>query len=125
MDLTQSVNGVTLTKSFKVREDEDSPKSDSKTIHLKVTFTGTLQGVFWKALVPVVIAVQGKVRKHWSRYTDGQTVEVSFSAPTVQDPKEAMEALIRTMSPQEREKYFLEKFGLKVLPTAPEAEKLS
>jgi hypothetical protein len=81
IDLTQKIDGIVLNKSCKCREDEGS--KIVKTLHLKVTFTGTLQGVFHKALVPVVIAVQGKVRKNWNKYTDGQTVEISFVAPTV------------------------------------------
>jgi len=103
INLSDSVDGVVLTKSFKVKEDLDSV--ESKTIHLKVKFTGTLQGVFHKAMSPVVIAVQGKVRKHWSAYKDGQTVEVSFAAPTVSSPEEAMVAKLQSMSQDEAKAY--------------------
>ncbi len=103
IDLKQPVDGIVLTKSFKVKEDEDS--TIQKTIHMKVRFTGTLDGVFHKALSPVVIAVQGKVRKHWEQYTDGQTIETNFAAPTVTNPEDAMVAKLQAMSQAEAEAY--------------------
>lgn len=103
IDLNQTVDGITLSKSFKVSEDDES--TDTKTIHLKVKFTGTLNGVFHKAMSPVVIAVQGKIRKHWTQYKDGQTVEVAFAAPTVTSPKDAMIAMLRSMTPDEAKAY--------------------
>lgn len=111
IDLNQAVDGITLSKSFKVTEDEDS--TDTKTIHLKVKFTGTLNGVFHKAMSPVVIAVQGKIRKHWTQYADGQTVEVSFVAPTVTSPEDAMVSKLRGMS-QDEAKAYLEALMRKV-----------
>lgn len=103
IDLKQSVDGITLTKSFKCHEDEDS--IETKTIHLKVKFTGTLNGVFHKALSPVVIAVQGKVRKHWAQYRDGQEIEVNFGAPTVTSPEDAMVARLQSMTMDEAQEY--------------------
>lgn len=120
IDLTTIVDGTILQKTFKVREDEDQPKSMSKTIHLKVKFVGTLQGVFHKAMSPVVIAVQGKVRKHWSQYKDGQTVEVSFATPTVAE----VDPIDRIMALAEAAGLSVEEFLTREVAkrTAPELE---
>lgn len=88
-DLTQKVEGVTLSKVCKVREDKES--DEVKTITLRVKFDGvTLQDVFAKALSGAVIQWQnGPGRNKFTTWEDNQIVEVNFSAPgrTTVDPK--------------------------------------
>jgi hypothetical protein len=104
MDLKQSVSGIVLTKTCKVKEDKDS--ATSKTITLRVKFDGvTLGDVFEKAMSETVIAWQAKARKEYEKLKDHSTVDVAFSAParTQVDPFEYVLAQAKAagMTPQD------------------------
>jgi len=103
-DLTQLVN-CTMTKACSIKADKDS--TVSKTINIKMTFKDIpLNDVVYTAMSPKVIQWQnGPGRKHWNRWTNNQTVEVTFRSPSkvVIDPMQGMAAKLATMTPEERD----------------------
>jgi len=110
MNMNETITGITLTKACSIKADKDS--AESKQVTLKVKFDGiTLQSVFDKALAGAVIQWQnGPGRKNFDRWTDGQVIEIQFSAPgrTQVDPEMAMVAKLQTMTPEEQVKYLKE-----------------
>jgi len=114
MNMNEMITGITLTKACSIKPDKDS--AESKQVTLKVKFDGTtLQSVFDKALAGAVIQWQnGPGRKNFDRWTDGQVIEIQFSAPgrTQVDPEMAMVALLQTMTEEEKLAY-LEKLVAK------------
>jgi hypothetical protein len=92
MNLNELVSNVTLTKACSIKPDGTS--DEHKLINLKVKFDGaTLQGVFDKALAGVVIQWQnGPGRKGFDKWSNNQTVEISFTSPgrTTIDPMQVL-----------------------------------
>lgn len=100
MDMNEVVNGVVLTKSCKVSEDEDTPASEQKTVTLRVKFNGiTLGAVFAKAMSSTVITAQTKLRKRFASLKPNEVIDVEFSAPgsTAVDPIGAAQSLYASL----------------------------
>lgn len=107
MDMNEKLTGVKLTKSCKVSADEDS-KASAISVHLTVNFDGaTVRDVFEKAMATTVIQWQTKARKHFTEYSNGQSVTIDFVAParTTVDPLEAARSWFATASQEERDAY--------------------
>ena len=110
MNMNETITGITLTKACSIKPDKDS--LESKTVKLRVKFDGiTLHSVFDKALAGAVIQWQnGPGRKNFDKWTDGQVIEIQFSAPgrNTVDPETAMVAKLQTMTPEEQVQYLRE-----------------
>ena len=108
IDLTQIIEGVTLTKMCSVKIDKDS--TDSKSISLKVKFDGvTLNDVFAKAMSSTVVQWQnGPGRNKYDQWKNNGVVEIDFKAPAKApqiDPETAMVSKLQAMSSEEQAKY--------------------
>jgi len=110
MNMNETITGITLTKACSIKADKDS--AESKQVTLRVKFDGTtLQSVFDKALAGAVIQWQnGPGRKNFDKWTDGQVIEIQYSAPgrNTVDPEMAMVAKLQTMTPEEQVQYLRE-----------------
>lgn len=130
MDLTQKLVGVIRTIATKVRADEDTPKSESVQVFLDIDFSDcSIEDVLTFACADrrIAWANGGSGRKAISSLTAGQHIKVRATSPGVRpqvDPETAMAAKLSAMTQAEREKYLMEKFGLKLLPTPPQIEPL-
>ena len=108
IDLTQLVEGVTLTKVCSIKIDKDTV--DSKLINLKVKFDGVaLNDVFAKAMSSTVIQWQnGPGRSKYDQWKHNGVVEIDFKAPAKApqiDPETAMVNKLQAMSSEEQTKY--------------------
>ena len=108
MDLTQVVKNVVLTKACSIKEDADS--TASKTINLKVKFDGVdLRSVFAKAMSTTIVSWQnGQGRKHYTKWSNNQTVSVDFKAPAIApqvEPEVAIIAKVGAMTGSEKVEY--------------------
>ena len=109
MDLTQVVEGVTLTKVVKIAPDADSKKEGIfKTVTLNVKYDGlTLGSVFAKALAKDVIAWQDGVgRPKYDRINDKAMINIDARAPGKAPDVDPLDAIIAGakvagMSPEE------------------------
>ena len=110
IDLTQVVEGITLSKVCSIKPDKES--TEHKSINLNIKFDGvTLNDVFAKAVSSAVIQWQnGQGRNKYDRWIDGQTVNIEFKAParTTIDPEQAMIAKLQSMTPEEQSRYLAE-----------------
>ena len=107
-----------FTGSFDVacsfKPDEDSPENMRKRITLEVGFKDiSLSDMAYAAAKKAVVPFQnGRGRKHYSDYKNGQRVKVEFTRPAsapVIDPEVAMVARLQAMEdPKDREKYIVE-----------------
>ena len=94
LDMNQVVTGVTLTKACSIKPDGES--TEKKVIHLKVKFDGArISDVFAKALSGTVITWQNGVgRKAFDTFVNGQTVDITFTAPATQPQIDPVTAII-------------------------------
>lgn len=105
MELNTIISGVTLTKMCSIKPDSDS--NESKKVTLNIKYDGlTLGDVLAKAVRSDVISWQnGPGRKQFKQW--GEVVNISAKAPGQSqiDPKTAMVALLKTMTPREQQEY--------------------
>lgn len=81
MDLNTIVKNVIVTRYCSFKPDGDS--TESKTVTLKIKVDGVpLKAVFDKAGAATAVQWQnGKARKNYDTFKEGQVVEVDFKAP--------------------------------------------
>jgi hypothetical protein len=126
MNMNELLTGIVRAKACSVKAEKGGT---SKTINLSIDYSEcTLADILTKAVAHDVIAWQnGQGRKNFATLVDKQSVSIKASRPGAApqiDPETAMAAKLQSMTQAEREKYLMEKFGLKILPTAPQTEPL-
>lgn len=83
MNMSEMINGLVLSRTVKVSEDEDAKKAGLfKVVHLRIKVDNVTVGdVFEKAMATVAIQWQTKARKEFSKIINGGTVDINFNAP--------------------------------------------
>lgn len=98
MDMNEVITNITLTKVTSISPDNESKKEGiKKTINLRVKFDGAkLSGLFDAALESTVVKwANGTGRPNFDKWTDRQTVDISFLAPATKAVEDPMDAVIR------------------------------
>jgi len=113
METSQMINGSWIIAGA-MKASGDS--TESKAFRLKVKFNNVpLESVILKALEPTKIQwVNGQGRKNYETFVENQLVEIDFKSPARApqvDPKEAVAAMLATMTPEGQQAYIKELLG--------------